>query len=109
MQAVTLVKFFTPDSSWTRYATEFDGEDTFFGLVIGFEVELGYFTLSELREMSEALGFPVERISTSCLPGWSSWSGCTSSPYIPLELAVNCFPYVSPSLVCFVSGQTESK
>ena len=33
--AVVTVKYFTPDSSWTWYATEFDGEDTFFGLVDG--------------------------------------------------------------------------
>ena len=25
-----IVKFFTPFSSWTWYATEFDGKDTFF-------------------------------------------------------------------------------
>ena len=42
-EAVAYVKFFTPWSNWTWYATEFDGEDTFFGLVIGLETELGYF------------------------------------------------------------------
>jgi len=52
-----IVKFFTPFSSWTWYATEFDGDDTFFGLVDGFEKELGYFTLSEL----ESLGPKIER------------------------------------------------
>jgi len=26
-----IVKFFTPDSGWTWYASEFDGEDIFFG------------------------------------------------------------------------------
>ena len=46
--AIVHVKFFTPDSNWTWYATEFDGKDTFFGLVDGFEMELGYFSLSEL-------------------------------------------------------------
>src|SRR3990172_8365059 len=35
------VKYFTPDSNWTWYASEFDGEDIFFGLVNGFELELG--------------------------------------------------------------------
>ncbi len=30
LEAVAVVKFFTPDSSWTWYATEFDGEDLFF-------------------------------------------------------------------------------
>lgn len=55
------VKFFYPDFSWTWYAIEFDGEDTFFGLVDGFEKELGYFRLSELRENRGKLGLEIER------------------------------------------------
>ena len=43
LNAIAYVKFFTPDSSWTWYGTEYDGKDTFFGLVDGFEKELGYF------------------------------------------------------------------
>ena len=35
LMALALVKFFTPDSSWTWYASEFDGEAVFFGLVDG--------------------------------------------------------------------------
>jgi hypothetical protein len=56
-----VVKFFTPDSYWTWYATEFDGTDTFFGLVDGQEQELGYFSLSELEDARGPLGLPVER------------------------------------------------
>ena len=56
-----IVKFFTPDSSWTWYATEFDGQDTFFGLVDGFEKELGYFTLSELTGARGPLNMSIER------------------------------------------------
>ncbi len=59
---VAVVKFFTPDSSWTWYACEFDGEDTFFGLVDGHELEWGYFSLEEL--MTTRAGrfrLPVER------------------------------------------------
>jgi|TARA_R110002051_G_scaffold245344_3_gene305105 hypothetical protein len=52
-----IVKFFTPFSNWTWYATEFDGDDTFFGLVDGLDKELGYFSLSEL----ESLGAKIER------------------------------------------------
>lgn len=55
------LKFFTPDASWTWYATEFDGDDTFFGLVSGFELELGYFSLSELESVRGPLGLPIER------------------------------------------------
>ena len=55
------VKFFTPDSNWTWYASEFDGKDIFFGLVIGHCVELGYFSLSELEEARGPLGLAIER------------------------------------------------
>lgn len=59
---IAYVKFFTPDSGWTWYATEYDPETrTFFGLVSGFEVELGYFTLDELKSVRGSLGLPVER------------------------------------------------
>jgi len=61
LEANALVKFFTPDSSWTWYASEFDGQDTFFGLVSGLEVELGYFSLSELEAVRGPLGLPIER------------------------------------------------
>ena len=60
-EAIAYVKFFTPDSSWTWYATEFDGTDTFFGLVDGLERELGYFSLSELQTARGPLGLPIER------------------------------------------------
>ncbi len=56
-----VVKFFTPDSSWTWFATEFDGEDTFFGAVSGAEFELGYFSLSELQALRGLFGLAVER------------------------------------------------
>lgn len=61
LTAVAVVKFFTPDSNWTWYATEFDGTDTFFGLVIGFVAELGYFSLSELEQVRGPMGLPIER------------------------------------------------
>ena len=61
LNAQAKVKYFTPDSNWTWYATEFDGQDTFFGLVNGFELELGYFTLSELQQACGPKGLPIER------------------------------------------------
>lgn len=60
-KAVAYVKFFTPDSNWTWWATEFDGEDTFFGLVDGQFKELGYFSLRELESTRGPLGLPIER------------------------------------------------
>jgi hypothetical protein len=61
LAAPAVVKFFTPDSGWTWYASEFDGRDIFFGLVIGFVAEFGYFSLSELEEVRGPLGLPIER------------------------------------------------
>jgi len=56
-----VVKFFTPLSNWTWYATEFDGNDTFFGLVDGFDKELGYFSLSEFESLNGKGVMHVER------------------------------------------------
>jgi hypothetical protein len=60
-EAIAHVKFFTPAGSWTWYASEFDGEDLLFGLVAGFELEYGYFSLSELEEVRGPMGLPIER------------------------------------------------
>src|SRR6266513_1908850 len=58
---LVMCKFFTPDSNWTFYTLEFDGEDLLFGWVVGFEKELGYFRLSELAEARGPFGLPIER------------------------------------------------
>jgi hypothetical protein len=60
-ETMAVVKLFTPDGNWTWYITEFDGVDRFFGLVDGFEKELGYFSLSELLKLRGPMGLPVER------------------------------------------------
>ena len=49
--AICVVKYFALASGWTWYASEFDGQDTFFGLVIGQDMELGYFSFSELSSL----------------------------------------------------------
>ena len=61
LNAIVFVKFFTPDSNWSWYATEFDGKDTFFGLVDGMVKELGYFSLAELENLRGPYGLKVER------------------------------------------------
>lgn len=58
---MVIYKFFYPDFDWAWYAIEFDGKDTFYGLVDGFEEELGYFSLSELLSNKGKLGLPIER------------------------------------------------
>ncbi|MFH0765756.1 MAG: DUF2958 domain-containing protein, partial [Calditrichota bacterium] len=60
-----VAKFFTPDSSYTWYATEYDPKDRlFFGLVDGGhgdEPEWGYFSLDEISSVRGKMGLPVER------------------------------------------------
>ncbi len=66
---MVICKFFDPTGSWTWYAIE--GEETdnddflFFGYVVGFDAELGYFTLSQLtaakRGVTGIKALPIER------------------------------------------------
>ncbi len=58
---IVVAKFFTPWTNWTWYVLEFDGDDTFFGYVDGLVPELGYFTLSELEEVTSPFGLKIER------------------------------------------------
>ena len=56
-------KLFSPYNGWTWYVTEWDRETGLcFGLVQGYETELGYFDLTELAEATVFGGVPaVER------------------------------------------------
>lgn len=75
-EAKAHIKFFTPWSDWTWYATEGSPVDEdglmdtdkekvdflFFGLVSGHELELGYFSLSEFENTNTSSGIRmVER------------------------------------------------
>lgn len=61
-QAPVIVKFFSPTSGWTWYATEFDPVSrNFFGLVHGFENEYGEFSLDELESVRGPFGLGIER------------------------------------------------
>lgn len=59
--SVAWVKFFTPDGGWTWYAAEFDGDDIFYGVVDGHEVEYGSFSLRELESYRSRYGNRIER------------------------------------------------
>ena len=62
MDAMAQVKFFTPDSFWTWYAVEYNPEcKLFYGLVEGFEKEVGYWGLEELETAKGPLGLKIER------------------------------------------------
>jgi len=55
-------KFFCPYNGWQWFIVEFDGEDTMFGFVNGWETEWGYFSFRELAEMTVLNGVPaIER------------------------------------------------
>ena len=55
------IKYFHPLSSWTWYVCAFDPErEVFTGLVDGFEVEWGDFSLKEMREL-EVGNLGIER------------------------------------------------
>jgi hypothetical protein len=62
-----VVKFFNPTGSWSWFATEGErvgpGENDWrlFGLVEGFETELGSFSLAELASVKGPLGLGIER------------------------------------------------
>ena len=61
-EAIAQVKFFTPDSNWTWYGVEYDAEQRlFYGLVEGFDTEIGYFSLDELEEARGPMGLKIER------------------------------------------------
>ena len=58
------VKWFCPWNQWTWYCTEFDpAEGLCFGLVVGHETELGYWSLEELKviEHPRMRGVRIER------------------------------------------------
>ena len=60
---VAIAKLFSPYTGWRWFITEWEAETgTCFGLVQGFETELGYFELTELAEVTVLGGVPaVER------------------------------------------------
>jgi len=61
-EALAIVKFFTSWTGWTWYASEYDpAERLFFGVVVGMERELGYFSLDELEAITGPGGLRIER------------------------------------------------
>lgn len=85
---LVVVKFFSPYSGATWFATEFDGDDTFFGWceVLPGMGELGYFSLSELAGLHRG-GLPlVERDCHWTLVPLSKATG-EAAPYVEGETA----------------------
>ncbi len=60
--AIAVAKFFTPWTSWTWYASEYDPEQRLcFGVVVGHEREFGYFSIEELEKIKGPGGLTIER------------------------------------------------
>ena len=61
-EPIARVKLFDPTGSWTWYIAAYDPQTrTAFGLVDGFEKELGYIDMEELTKFRGRLGLPIER------------------------------------------------
>jgi hypothetical protein len=61
--AIVHAHYFSPLTGWDWFATEYNPEtEECFGLVFGFEEELGYFSLAELAGINAGKGFAyIER------------------------------------------------
>ncbi len=60
--AIAYLKLFTPWTNWTWYASEYDPEECLcFGVVVGHERELGYFSIAELEQIRGPGGLRIER------------------------------------------------
>ena len=64
-QQMIVAKFFDPCGSWTWYVMNQDPDDPdyLWGIVDGFEVEVGSFSLAELQTITGPLGLGIERDS----------------------------------------------
>lgn len=62
-EQLVLAKLFDPCGSWTWYVLNQDPEDPdyLWGIVNGFEIEMGSFSLSELESIKGPLGIGIER------------------------------------------------
>lgn len=61
---MVICKFFLPGTYWRWFVFEGQAEEDdfcFFGMVYGHEKEMGYFYLSELRNLRDSVGIAVER------------------------------------------------
>ena len=61
MEQMVVCKFFNPCGSWSWYVMNFDGEDYLWGIVKGFETEIGSFSLSELQAYKGPMNIGIER------------------------------------------------
>ena len=59
---IIVTKFFASWSMWTWYATSYDEEaGLFFGIICGTHIELGYFSMQDLKGLIGPMGLHIER------------------------------------------------
>ena len=62
MDQMVVAKFFNPVGSWTWYLMNMaDNGDYCWGIVDGFAVEMGSFSIKELEDLQLPLGMKIER------------------------------------------------
>lgn len=61
MEQMVVCKFFNPCGSWSWFVMNYDGDDYLWGIVKGFETEIGSFSLSELQAYKGPLNIGIER------------------------------------------------
>lgn len=63
LDQMVVAKFFDPCSQWTWYLMNQDPDDPdyLWGIVRGYEIEIGSFSLSELASVKNGLGLNMER------------------------------------------------
>jgi hypothetical protein len=80
-----VAKFFDPTGSWTWYLMNQDPEDPdyLWGIVKGFEVEIGSFSLSELQTTKVRFGLGIERdLGFHPMPAKEVWEKLNQGKHI---------------------------
>lgn len=80
-----VAKFFTPWGDWTWYVMNQDPKDPnyLWGIVKGFAVEMGSFSLSELETVTGPFGLKVERdLYFTPMPAKEVWNALHEGKHI---------------------------
>lgn len=83
-EALVVVKLVHPPSGWAWWVSEWDGDRTFFGFVVGLCPELGYFDLLELYANDAEIDTTYEPRSRSVMSVRDNAEALTDSQILPL-------------------------
>ena len=85
MNQMVVAKFFDPCGGWTWYLMNQDPDDLnyLWGIVKGFEIEVGSFSLSELSDYRGRFGLGIERdLYFTPKPAKEIWSNLNSGNHV---------------------------